>query len=55
MRFVFLFLIFAWAGYAMWGIAPLLGVIYAVVVGGILLACGVAALSEKLSASTIRE
>ena len=55
MRFVVLFLIFAWGGYAMWGIAPLLGVIYAVVVGGILLACSVAAISEKLSAPTLRE
>jgi hypothetical protein len=55
MRVVFLFVIFAWGGLALWGIAPLLGMVYAVVVGGILLACGIAAVTEKLSAPTLPE
>lgn len=55
MRFVFLFLIFAVGIFGLWGIAPILGMAYAVIVGVICLACGAAALSEKLSAPTIRE
>lgn len=55
MRFVFLFLIFAAGIFGLWGIAPILGMVYAIIVGAICLACGVAAISEKLSAPTIRE
>lgn len=55
MRFFALFLVFAAGIFGLWGIAPILGMVYGVIVGAICLACGAAAISEKLSAPTIRE
>ena len=55
MRFFALFLVFAAGIFGLWGIAPILGMVFGVIVGVICLACGMAAISERLSAPRLRE